>query len=312
MSSRSLDVLGVPSNAGARNLGLDEAPAALRKAGLVTHLRESGLTVRDLGDLPRPDLHPHPDNPNARKLLLVSRVAEDVAARLKLSSHSGTLPVVLGGDCSITIGVLAGLLDPGSDLGLLYFDGDLDLNTPATTPSGFFDGMVAAHALGAGAPELARIGPRFPLVSETHLAFFGYDATSGFVDPPELLALERIAALRYPIEQIRADPLASAGQALRALERRVPRILIHFDVDVSDLAAADVPHSAGLPFESAVAVLRLFLASPKCAGLVVTEFNPRRDPDGSAASRLARGLALALDAATPAQSTGAFGASAAP
>jgi arginase len=67
-------------------------------------------------------------------------------------------------------------------------------------------------------------------------------------------------------------------------------------VDVSDLAAADVPHPGGLPFERVVGVLRLFLASPKCAGLVVTEFNPRRYPDGSMASRLASGLAEALGA----------------
>jgi arginase len=273
---------------------LEEAPAALRKAGLIARLREAGLTVGDLGDLPRLDLTHGPEDPNARRLGLVSRVARDVAARLKLGNLNGALPVVLGGDCSITIGVLAGLLLPGSDLGLLYFDGDLDLNTPATTPSGFFDGMVTAHLLGAGSPELARIGPRFPLVSEPHLAFFGYDAASGWVDAPELLALERSTALRYPIEQIRADLLAAAGEALRALESRVPRILVHFDVDVSDLPAADVPHPGGLPFERVVGVLRLFLASTKCAGLVVTEFNPRRDPDGSEASRLASGLAEAL------------------
>jgi arginase len=294
MSSRSLAVLGVPSNAGGRSAGLEAAPGALRKAGLIARLRESGLSVADEGDLPRLDPDQGLEDPNARKLGLVARVAAAVAARLKLSSPNGTLPVVLGGDCTITIGVLSGLLVQGSDLGLLYFDGDLDLNTPATTPSGFFDGMVAAHILGAGAPELARIGPRFPLVQEPHLAFFGYDATSGWVDPPELRALERSATLRYPIERIRPDPLAAAAEALRALESRVPRILVHFDVDASDIAAADLPHPGGLPFDRVVAVLGSFLASPKCAGLVVTEFNPRRDPDGSLASRLASGLAEAL------------------
>jgi arginase len=298
MSSRSVAVIGVPSSAGGRSIGLEEAPGALRKAGLIARLRESGLTVGDHGDLPRVELGAGPEDPNERRAGAVSRVARNVAAELKLVSHNGTLPVVLGGDCSITIGVLAGLLAQNSDLGLLYFDGDLDLNTPATTPSGFFDGMVTAHILGAGCRELTRIGPRCPLVLEPHLAFFGYNAASGFVDPPELAALERSAALRYPIEQVRQDPLASAREALCALEGRVQRILVHFDVDASDIPAVDALHPDALPFDSAIEALKLFVASPKCAGLVVTEFNARLDPDGSVASRLASGLAQALGRAT--------------
>jgi len=296
MSSRPLAVIGVPSSAGGRSVGLEEAPGALRNAGLVARLRASGLSVADQGDLPRLDPGQGPERPNEGRLWQVSQVARNVAAELKLASHDGTLPVVLGGDCSITLGVLAGLLVQGADLGLLYFDGDLDLNTPATTPSGFFDGMVTSHILGAGSPELARIGPRCPLVSEPHLAFFGYNVASGFVDPPELAALERSAALRYPIEQIRNDPLASAREALGALESRVQRILVHFDVDASDIPAVDALHRGALPFGSSVEALKVFLASPKCAGLVVTEFNPRLDPDGSLALQLATGLAEALSA----------------
>ncbi len=297
MSSTQLAILGVPSSAGARRGGQEQAPSVLRAAGLVSSLEELGFDVIDHRDLPTVEFRPDPANPRAQNGGLVCRVARDVAAAVEVASGSGALPVVVGGDCTITIGVLAGLLVQGSSLGLLYLDADLDLNTPDTTPSGVFDGMVTAHVLGRGYSELARIGPRYPLVEESHLAYFGYDETAGSIDPPELSALEHSAALRYPLAAIREHPTASARVALAELESRVGRILVHFDVDVTDTPAVDMPHPNGLPLESAASVLELLLASPKCAGLVVTEFNPRLDAGGSFARRLANRLARALGAA---------------
>ncbi|MCZ6726694.1 MAG: arginase family protein [Acidobacteria bacterium] len=297
MSGAQFAIIGVPSSAGARLVGQEGAPSALRAAGLVSSLTDLGFGVIDHGDLARVESRPDPKNPRARNAGLVGRVARDVAAKVEAASGSGALPVILGGDCSITIGVLAGLLAQGSSLGLLYFDGDLDLNTPDTTPSGAFDGMVTAHILGRGDSQLARIGPRYPLLQESHVAYFGYNESAGAIDPPELLALERSAALRYPVEAIREDPRATAREALSTLESRVERILVHFDLDVTDVPAVDVEHPNALPLDTAALILEIFLGSPKCAGLVVTELNVRLDADGSQARRVANRLVQALASA---------------
>ena len=71
-------------------------------------------------------------------------------------------------------------------------------------------------------------------------------------------------------------------------------MLIHFDIDVMDFPAVDVPHPGGMEAGSAFAALEVFAASPKCAAVVVTEFNAELDPDGSHAERLVAGLAGAL------------------
>ena len=297
MSRQPVAVIGAPSSAGARRGGQEDGPGALRAAGFVSSLREHGLDVIDHGALPRIEFRPDPENPKAQNADLVCRVARDVAAWVAAASGGGALPVVLGGDCSITLGVVAGLVGQGSRLGLLYLDGDLDLNTPDTTPSGAFDGMVTAHLLGRGHAELARLGPRQPLLEESQLAFFGYNESAGGIDPPELAVLAESAALRYSVEAILEDPLASARQALAALESRVERILVHFDLDVTDTPAVDVVHTGGLSLDTAASVLELFLASPRCAGLVFTEFNPHLDVSGTLARRLADRLAEALAAA---------------
>jgi len=76
----------------------------------------------------------------------------------------------------------------------------------------------------------------------------------------------------------------------------VERILVHFDIDVTDTKAVDVPHANGLSLDGAVEALKVFMASPKCAGLVLAEFNPELDADGSVARRLVALLTDGLSA----------------
>jgi len=294
MEMNQLALIGVPSSAGARRTGQEQAPAALRAAGLLERLREAGLDVADFGDLPPVPFRPDPDHPRQQNLPLVMEVARLVAEQVDRALTEHRVPLVLGGDCSLGLGVIAGLLPHQARLGLVYFDGDLDLNTPETTKSGIFDGMVMAHVLGRGAPELAGIGPRRPLLSEEDIVLFGYDVESGWVDPPEIEALERSRMSKYPLARVRADAAGAAKDALAHLESRSDAILVHFDVDVMDLPAADVPHLGGLDEESTFAALKVFVAAPKCAGVVVTELNTDEDPDGSQTARLVDGLVGAL------------------
>ncbi len=296
MGGRRIAIVGVPSSAGARSLGHEQAPGALRRAGLIGRLTAAGVDVEDHGDLAAVAFRPDPDHPREQNRELVCQVVRSVAAEVRRVAKNGAMPLVLGGDCTITIGVLGGLVGKTADLGLMYFDGDLDLNTPSTTVSGIFDGMVAAHILGQGSPELARSGPHCPLVSEPNLCFFGYNLGVGGIEPPELAALDRSVALRYPLDRVRQHPEATARQALAELESRVGGVLVHFDVDVTDLPAVDVPHPEGLPLDDAPAALRTFLGSPLCAGLVVTEFNPTHDSDGALARRLVDCLVDGLQA----------------
>ncbi len=291
-----LALIGVPSSAGARQTGQERAPAALRAAGLLERLREKGLDITDLGDIPSVSYSPDREHPRQQNLALVVDVAQQAADRVDQALASRRLPLVLGGDCSLTLGVIAGLLRHQPRLSLLYFDGDVDLNTPETTRSGVFDGMVMAHVLGRGAPQLAEIGPRRPLLSEEDIALFGYDAESGWIDPPELETLERSRMSKYALALVRADAVAAARDALLYLESRSDAILVHFDVDVMDIPAVDVPHPHGLDAGSTFAALRVFVTAPTCAGVVVTELNAKQDPDGFHAERLVHALVEALGA----------------
>src|SRR6266508_4657058 len=148
----TIALIGVPTSAGSHGPGQEKAPQALRRAGLVEGLRAAGLEVEDHGDLPTARYQARAADPRQRNLDDVVEVAGRVADQVHAVLDRGQRPLVLGGDCTITLGVVAGFARHGDELGLVYLDGDADLSTPATSRSGVLDSMGVAHLLGEGAP----------------------------------------------------------------------------------------------------------------------------------------------------------------
>jgi arginase len=292
--------IGVPTSAGTHGPGQEKAPRALRRAGLLRGLEAAGIEARDEGDLPVAMYQAAAADPRQRNLDAVVEVAGRVADRVQEVLGRGLAPLVVGGDCTITLGVVAGFARHDGDLGLLYFDGDADLSTPATSRSGVLDSMGVAHLLGEGAPALARLGPRYPLLAADRLLLFGFDDPDDLGDAQQAL-LARHAPAAWPASRVRevpGGPRAAAAAALAELEARAGTVVVHFDVDAvdsGDLPLANFPHHGqGLALAEALACLEVFLASPKLGGLVVTEVNPDHDPDGGQLGRLVDGLVAAL------------------
>ena len=274
-------LIGVPSSAGAHGPGQEKAPSALRTAGLLGALREAGLEVEDLGDLPVVRFAPDRAERKRQSQSQVVKVARQVADAVARAVERELIPIVLGGDCTITLGVVAGLLRHQPDLGLIYFDGDADLTTPETTHSGIFDSMGVAHLIGQGDPDLAHIGPRFPLLEQDRIILFGFHPYE--IEPEESRVLDASAMVTYPVTSMDDRPVELAAEARARLEERARAIAVHFDVDVMDSAEiplADWPHYDAVSFGDAMRCLSVFVGSPKLAALVVTEINPDHDPDG--------------------------------
>ena len=236
---------------------------------------------------------PDAEHPREQSRDAVRNVVDAVAKRVRQVVRDGHIPVILGGDCTITIGVLAGLVPTYPRLGMIYLDGDLDLNTPDVTPSGFFDGMVLAHIIGDGVASLSHVGPQFPLIPEERIAVFGFNDAAGGVDPYEIRRLARSALRSFPVDDVRLDPVGSAVRALTTLSPAIDHFIVHFDVDVideRDMPAVDVRHANSLSIDEVTEVLRVFVRSPKWTGLVITEFNAALDASGIATARLVSAL----------------------
>ena len=288
---RPLALIGVPTSAGSHHAGQEKAPQALRAAGLVEALRHAGAEVEDTGDLAVRRHRPCPPVDGVRDLDRVVGVVREVADRVADVWAAGSRPLVLGGDCTVTVGVVAGLARH-VDVGLLYVDGDADLNTPATSTSGVLDTMGVTHLLGGGAPALAGTG-RTPLLRPDALELFGFDPAELDTGQWTRLVEHRLSATPAPVVQ--RDPAARAVEARARLAARAAAVLVHLDVDVLDTNAfplADFPHSNGLALGELAECLPVLCAD--AAGLVLTEVNPDHDPDGARLAQLVGVVAAAL------------------
>jgi len=289
-------MIGVPSSAGAHHAGQELAPAALRAAGLLERLTAAGVKVADAGDLPGAVFAPDRGATNGRSLAAVARVAAEVADAVADVVASGRKPMLLGGDCTITIGAVAGFVRVEPDAGLIYLDGDADLEVPGRGGSGIFDSMGITHLLGGGAPELAGLGGQTPLLTPGRLAIVGSDPRETSQAGRDYLRDLNVSFTEAPAFIV--DPAGAARAAVAAVAGATRPVLLHFDIDVvdsADLPLGNFPHyGSGVRLDDALAFLAAMHAERSFSGLVLTEINPTHDPAGRELDRLVHGLAAAL------------------
>ena len=299
---KKIALIGAPSSAAAFAPGTEKAPAAIRAAGLVERLRNAGYEVTDYGDCPPRLFADDDEHRRARNLPPIVAGLNDLKAHVEVATKSGAFVLVLGGDCAQSIGLITGARRYHKHLSLLWFDRDADLNTPATTPSGRIDGMVVAHIIGKGSPELVRFWGEPPLVREPDITLFGIER----LDPPEQDLLNK-----SPLRHVLASAIQSKGatpaakDALTHLHADSREFILHLDLDVvaqEELPAVNVPGSGGLRFDEVRAALTEFVSHKNLLGLDVAQYNPDKDPDGIAARKVVDLLVEALTARLSADS----------
>ena len=293
---KKIALIGAPSSAAAFSAGSEKAPAALRAAGLAEKLKGVGYEVVDYGDCAPRLFANDEEHRRARNLTEIVAGLNDLKTHAELAVKSGALVLVLGGDCAQVIGLLTGARRYYKHVNLLWFDRDADLNTPASTPSGRIDGMVVAHIIGRGAPELVRFWSEAPLVREPDVTLFGLER----LDPPEQEFLSK-----SPMRHIDAADIQFKGgskaahEALSQVHADAREFVLHLDTDViaeEDFPAVNVPGSGGMRFDDVRASFTEFVKHKNLLGLDVAQYNPDKDPEGSGAKKLVDLLVEALSA----------------
>jgi arginase len=298
--TRRLDIVGAPSSAGAFAPGQERAPEALRAAGLLARLAERDIAVTDRGDVPGFRWSVDKTNPRAMNAEVVAGVARAVAARVSESLAAGAAVLVLGGDCTVGVGTVAGATTNTEDVGLVYVDLDTDLNTPASVDDGALDWMGVAHMLDLddAVPGLAGIGARRPMLRPDQIAYFATDNSTPF----ERRVIEERGIKEVRLAEVAANPAEAARALVEGWAHRFERLLVHVDVDVLDFLdlplAEERRRNKGLRFAQLVTALQVLVAAPNWTALTVSEVNPDHgELDGSTVHTLCEGLADVLSGA---------------
>lgn len=286
LASRAIELIDAPSSAAAFAAGQEKAPAAMRRAGLLEHLRALDVDVLDTGGPAPQRWRPDRASPNAQNAELVVASAADVRDRVAGALQSSRRALVLGGDCTVGLGTLAGATaiadEPPS---WLYFDLHADLNTTTSVRDGALDwtGMAHAFALPDTVPALTQLTARVPMISPERVVLFSHDLAHA--TPWEAREIRRLRVQRISAAEVEAHPVAAAEAALGRLDESRP-VVIHFDVDAVNFTHAPLSENtgrdSGITLDAAMTALQRLAADGRVSALTVTELNPDHaaaDPD---------------------------------
>jgi len=280
--SKTIRLIGFPSDLGAGRRGVDMGPSALRIAGMSSALEALGHRVSDAGDVPvRGQEVQRISNQRLKYLPEIARASRVLAAHVAESLREGAFPVVLGGDHSLGIGSVAGVSawcrEHGLRLGVLWIDAHADMNTPETTPSGNIHGMPLAVAMGFGSERLTSIEGFAPKVAPEHVALIGVRA----VDPGERQLIAQLPIMVYPMPEIDKRGIHHViEEVLDRFRRTVDHVHVSFDLDSVDPSLAPgvgTPVSGGLTFREAHLAMEILAESNMVGSLDVAEVNPILD-----------------------------------
>ncbi|WP_242201551.1 arginase family protein [Sphingomonas hankookensis] len=290
-----MHVITAPSNLGLRPLRLNHepgtwrAPAALLEAGLLDALGAPLVT-----SLPRPI---YSTEPQAGTRIRNGQTMRDfnlmLADAVRDVRRKGEFALVIGGDCSILMGALAGAREEGQ-VALIHIDGHSDFRHPGNydfdQSLGAAAGMDLALVTGRGEPlgtQWLDIGG--PLVADADVIQLGERESR---DPDFAWPDVQHTAIDT-IDVFEATAIGVEGVAARIATMLAAKpdqgFWIHLDVDVLDdaiMPAVDCPGSPGIPPKDLVAILHPLVADERCRGMTVTVFDPDLDPDGKYAATI--------------------------
>jgi arginase len=278
-----LAIVDAPLDSSGTGRAEERAPAALRAAGVVERLgaRDGGAAdayIRDAHRDPTTGVIGAAD---------VRRATAEVEARVRNIVATGERPIVLGGDCTLLLGVFAAV---PAGTGLWFVDGHGDFYDGESSPTGEAADMELSILTGHGPSGL--FGENGPAVDPAAVVLLGHrpddlseDAAreNGRLDPA-------IHARTAP--EVRSRGAASAGADAAARLAGRPAWL-HLDLDVLDesaLPAVSYPQPLGLSWDELEALARPLVAAPDLIGVSVADFNPDRDRDGVHAERIVAAL----------------------
>lgn len=288
-----ITLIAVPYDLGRADVGSGRGPGVYLDAGAAEALRARGHEVDAVGV--------RRAAPFRNELDAVLDVDRGVAAAVAEALRDGSFPLVVAGNCNVTLGVRAGLQRGGrQEAALLWLDAHGDFNTPDTTESGYLDGMPLAMLCGrAHRDAVEQQLVMAPLAEAAVLHAGGRDfdrrerdsllaSAVRVIEGDELLRRAAQGALAPLL-----DGFAAERRAATALEPgEAPPLHLHVDIDVLDPSAAPgvtFPAPNGLSAGQLLELIDLVRERFDVVALTVTSFTPERDEAGTT---LAAGLAV--------------------
>lgn len=260
----AISLIGAPIFKGQTCPGVRFAPQLLRTVGLVDELRQTGLNITDRGDL---------------KFGLNSRLCDQwrtLSYDSKQISDIGNFYLALGGDHSLSIGSIHGLLETYPDLSVVWVDAHADINTPQTSLTGNFHGMPLAALLGLfGRKSGEELEWMRATLKPERVALIGVRE----LDPAESDLLKTLNIKTVSAAEVHQRGINRVmNEVLREISASSKSpIHLSFDIDAIDPAFAPATGcrvSGGLSLYQSVELCKILRGTDRLVSMDLVELNP--------------------------------------
>ncbi|MCB6219455.1 arginase [Bacillus paralicheniformis] len=282
MLKQQISMIGVPMDLGQLRRGVDMGPSAIRCAGVNERLESLCQDIEDLGDMTigqREDEKEggEPASEELRNLKAITKASAKLAETVDKIVASGAFPLVLGGDHSIAIGTLAGLVKHYQNLGVIWYDAHADLNTKETSPSGNIHGMPLAISLGIGHEGLTGIYGKETKIKAENIVIIG--ARSLDDGEKELIRDKGIKV--YTMHEIdRLGMTRVMEETIDYLRGRTDGVHLSLDLDAldpNDAPGVGTPVAGGISYRESHLAMEMLEESKLITSAEFVEVNPILD-----------------------------------
>jgi arginase len=274
----NISILGVPMDLGADRRGVDMGPSAIRYAGVTERLEKIGYQVHDQGDLVirRPEKYSTPGT-NLKYLDEIVQVSTELADAVANEMKKGHFPLILGGDHSIAIGTIAGVLQHKPNTGIIWYDAHGDLNTAETSPSGNIHGMPLAVSLGYGHERLTSIGGADRKVRPENVVIIGARS----LDPGERDFIRKLGIKVFTMHEIdRLGMTRVMEEALKIVTDGTDGVHLSLDLDgldPHDCPGVGTPVIGGISYRESHLAMEILAEANVVTSAEFVEVNPILD-----------------------------------
>lgn len=189
---------------------------------------------------------------------------EQVAAAVESQAATGRTVVVQSGDCTTSLGVVAGLQHAGVAPSVVWFDAHGDVQTLETSESGYLGGMPLRMLAGYRPDLIGRSLGLRPVDEESIVLVDARD-----LDPPERDYLDGSAVRRSSVTGLDAELLPDGP------------LYLHLDLDVVDAAQVPgllFPVGSGPAIDEVAAAVRRVIGTERVAAVgVACTWHPGHD-----------------------------------
>lgn len=284
LRGKTMSLIGAPLQSGVYMAGVEKTPQALRDGGLGRVVRELGWNFRDIGDLDlagaMSEFEGESSMINVQHCEKIGFANHIVYDAVRQEASAGNFVLTVGGDHGISSATISAMKSVHEDLCVIWVDAQADCHTAATSPTGQYYGMAAAHVMNWMKPSL----PGFEWMRPEHMLD---ESRLAYVALREMDRIERNSLKESGVSVFTMHDIDKFGIG-RVMEMALHKVNphsdrpIHLSFDIDGCDPSEAPGTGtcirgGLNFREAHYVCEKLSMTSNLVSMDLVEINPDSD-----------------------------------